>query len=280
MEQKPVILEKRGEIGFLILNQPRRGNMLSRALFAGIIEGLEELDVDNEVRLIIVKGLGDHFCYGADVHEIVILDKSKTGNFFIELNKMLLTFHKINKPSIAMVQGYATAGGFSIALSCDIIVASENAHFGPTAVNVGLFCAQTTAVMLPRIIGSKKALEMGLTGDLISAPEAERLGIVNRVVPHDRLESTTIELAEKILSKNPLAIVLGRRAFYDCADMGYAEGLKHAAEVLRQVGISDQAKEGMMAFLAKRKPSYKRTVVYPASKPAESDHDESADSKK
>jgi enoyl-CoA hydratase/carnithine racemase len=266
MEQKSVVIEKRGEIGFLILNQPSRGNMLSQALFDGIIETLEELNIDDEIRLIIVKGEGDHFCYGADVREITVLDKLRTGNFFLNLNKMLLTFHRIDKPSIAMVQGYATAGGFSIALSCDLIVASEDAHFGPTAVNVGLFCTQTTGVMLPRIVGGKKALEMGLTGELITATEAERLRIVNKVVPRERLELATVELAEKILGKNPVAIVIGRRAFHDCADMQYDEGLKHAAEMLRRLGPTDQAREGMMAFLGKRKPFYKRGTSYPPRK--------------
>jgi enoyl-CoA hydratase/carnithine racemase len=260
MEHKSLIVEKRGEMAFLIFNQPNKGNMLDKAMINGITQTLEELNGDDEVRLIIVKGRGDHFCYGADVREIVYREL-KTDKFLehtLDLTRMLLKFHRIDKPSIAMVQGYATAGGLSVALSCDLIVASEDARFGPTAVNVGLFCMQTTAVMLPRIVGSKKALEMGLTGALITAAEAERLGIVNRVVPLERLESETIELAEKILSKNPVAIIMGRRAFYDCADMQYDEGLTHAAEMAGQLGTTEQAKEGIMAFLAKRKPFYKR----------------------
>jgi enoyl-CoA hydratase/carnithine racemase len=240
--------------------------MLGKLMFDGIIQNLEELNGDDEVRLIIVKGVGDYFCYGADVREILGLGKHKTSDFFVDLTRMLIAFYEVDKPIIAMVQGYATAGGFSLALSCDFIIASEDTSFGVTAVNVGLLCTHTTGVMLPRIVGTKKALEMGITGDLITASEAERLGIVNRVVPREKLESATMELAQKILSKNPVSIVLGRRAFYDCIDMDYLTGLKHAGKMLRQIGATEEAREGMLAFLAKRKPSYKRGTSLPPRK--------------
>jgi len=276
VEQQSVVIEKKGGITFLTLNQPETGNLLNEKLFSEISRTLEELNVDDQVRLIVVKGVGDNFCMGGDVARIATLDQSSSPStlssyascslvtpdklearkFFMGLIKMYQTFHRIDKPSIAMVHGYATGGGMGVALSCDLIVASEDACFGATAINTGLFCMNTSAVMLPRIVGSKKALEMGLTGDVISANEAERLGIVNKVVPRERLEPATMELAQKILSKNPVAIVMGRRNFYTCADMEYDKALEHSAEMFAFLAGMDEAKEGMRAFLEKRKPRW------------------------
>lgn len=258
MEHKSVIIDKREGIGFLILNHPETSNLLNEELFNKISRTLEELNLDDEVRLIIVKGAGDNFCMGGDVARIATLDEMEARNFFLGLVEMYKTFNKVDKPSIAMVHGYATAGGMGVALSCDLIVASEDARFGSTAINAGLFCMNTSGVMLPRIVGSKKALEMGLTGDLVSAHEAKRLGIVNKVVPKAMLEPATMALAQKILSKNPVAITLGRRNFYDCADMEYDKGLEHSAEIFAHLAATDETKRRMKAFLEKRKPFNKR----------------------
>ena len=256
MKQKDILIEKRGEIGFLVLNHPETGNVLNEGLFNEISRTLEELNLDDEVRLIVVKGAGDNFCMGGDVARIATLNKVEARNFFLGLVEMYKTFNKIDKPRIAMVHGYATGGGMGVALSCDLIVASEDARFGSTAINAGLFCLNTSGVMLPRVVGSKKALEMGLTGDIFSAKEAERLGIVSKVVPKERLESAVMELAQKILNKNPVAIVLGRRNFYACADMEYDKGLEHSAEIFGMLASTKEAKEGMRAFLEKREPHW------------------------
>jgi len=258
VERKSVIIEKREEIGFLILNHPETSNLLNEELFSKISRTLEGLNLDDEVRLIVVKGAGDNFCMGGDVARIATLDKVEARNFFLGLVEMYKTFNKIDKPSIAMVHGYATGGGMGVALSCDLIVASEDARFGSTAINAGLFCMNTSGVMLPRIVGSKKALEMGLTGDLVSAQEAGRLGIINKVVPKTMLEPATMALAQKILSKNPVAITMGRRNFYDCADMEYDKGLEHSAGMFAILAAADETKRRMKAFLEKRKPSNKR----------------------
>lgn len=258
VEQKDVIVEKEGEIVFLTLNHPGRGNVLSEKLYSEICRNLEELNADDEVRLIIIKGAGDNFSMGGDVARIVSLDKSGKRNYFLGLVEVYKKFHTIDKLSIAMVHGYATGAGMGIALSCDLAVASEDARFGATAINAGLFCLNTTGVMLPRIVGHRKALEMGLTGDVISAREAERLGLVNMVVPRERLQAATMELARKLLSKNPVSLVVGRKNFYACADMKYDEGLEHSAEMFSVLAASEEAEEGMKAFLGKREPSYKR----------------------
>ena len=136
------------------------------------------------------------------------------------------------------------------------IVASEDASFGATAINVGLFCMNAAPVQLPRIIGAKKALEMGMTGDVISAQEAERLGIVNKVVPRENLGEAAMQLAQKIASKNPLSVLLGKRAFYTCWDMDYMKGLDYAAEMMAVLAKTEFAREGMKAFVEKRQPKW------------------------
>jgi enoyl-CoA hydratase/carnithine racemase len=255
MKHKYVAIEKKAEIAFITLDRPP-GNRLNQELFTELPQTLKEVDLERETRVIIVRGAGENFCVGADVAEIVTLDKAGCRNFFLGLNKMYKTFHSIDKLTIAMVQGYATAGGMGIVSSCDLAVVSEDAHFGTTAVNVGLFCMSPTAAMLPRVVGRKKALEMGLTGQIINAKEAARLGIVNMVCPRKELESTTMELAQRILSKNPISIVMGRRNFYTCADMEYDKALEHSAEMLGILAATEEAKERMRAFLEKREPKW------------------------
>lgn len=259
MGQKDIIVEKKGEIVFLIMNHPETGNLFNEKLFDGVAQALEEVNSDNESRLIIVKGAGDNFCLGGDVARIVTLEGLEVSKFFRGLIKMYKAFHRIDKVTIAMVHGYATAAGFGVALSCDLIVAAEDAYFGATGINVGLCCLNAMGVQLPRVVGSKRAMELGLTGDIISAQGAERLGIVNVIASRERLEPATMELAQKILSKNPVAVAMGRRNFYTCADMEYDKGLEHSAEMWALLAASEEAKEGMRAFLEKRKPCYKRT---------------------
>ena len=252
MQYKNVAVNRTDEIGFLILNRPETGNRLGREAFGEICQILQELDADDAVRVIIVKGAGENFCVGADVNEIAGLDEAGFRNFFSGLGNMYKAFHHIDKVTIVMVQGYATAAGLGIPLSCDLVVASEDAKFGATGVKVGLFCMTASAVLLPSVVGSKKAIEMGLTGDLISAREAERLGMVNVVVSPERLETTTMELAQKILNKNPLSITLGKRNFYECAELGFDEGLDHSVEMYSLLATTGGAKEGMRAFLDKK----------------------------
>jgi enoyl-CoA hydratase/carnithine racemase len=252
MQRKLVIIEKKGECGHLILNRPEEKNRLNEEAFAEISQTLMELNADNEIRLIIVKSVTNDFCIGGDTRRILELkDLKEARNFFQGLVKMYKTFHRVDKIVIAMVDGYCTSGGLGVALSCDLIVASEDAKFGSLAVNVGLMCLNTSGVMLPRLVGPKKALEMALIGEVLSSKEMESLGVVNLVVPRDKLENATMELAEKILSKNHLSITLGKRNFYTCADMEYNKGLDHSAEIFASLAITDEARKRMRAFLEK-----------------------------
>jgi len=256
MKYTYVLTEKKEHLGILTLNRPDEGNRLNLQHFTDISNGIRELDSYDELRVLVVKANGDNFCMGADLAEILTLEDLQVNDFFLGLSNMYKSFRYATKPVIAAVHGYATAGGLGIALSADLVVASEDAYFGATAINVGLFCMNAAPVQLPRIVGSKKALEMGLTGEVINAKEAARLGIVNKVVPRDDLEKATLELAWEIASKSPLSVVLGKRAFYTCWDMDYIKGLDYAAEMMAVLTKTRFAREGMKAFLEKRKPEW------------------------
>jgi enoyl-CoA hydratase/carnithine racemase len=257
MEHKNVIVEKEGGIGFLVLNRPPL-NIFNMDFFSEVTQTYEELEDDPEVRLIVVKSALKIFCGAADVSEIVTLDHIGCQKFFRGAARMFLTPLKLTKPTIAMVHGHALAVGMLITESCDLAVASEDAMFGHTAVNVGLFCTFGSAVLSPRHMSKKKAMELALTGELIDVKEAERLGIVNMVVPREKLEAATMELAQKILKKNPGSLITAKRNFYACADMEYGKALEHSAEMLGFLADTEGAREGMRAFLEKRKPRWQQ----------------------
>jgi len=157
---------------------------------------------------------------------------------------------------IAMVHGYAVANGAGLLAAADFAVVAEGTKIGTTAINVGLLC---TGPIIPISYGTgkKKALEMLLCGDMIDAGEAERLGLVNRVVPLERLEEETLAFAQKLLSKSPLAIKLGKQFYYKMMDMPFAERFEHSSEVFAELCTSEDAREGIDAFLSKRKPAWK-----------------------
>jgi len=257
MSYQNVIVERQDHIGGITLNRPDALNTLTTQLVKDINDALLELEADSDVRVIIIKGAGRAFCAGADIREFP--DKSVTAmemRSHASLDQFLKTITEITKPVIAQVHGHATAGGCGLVAACDLVVASDDTRFGTTAINVGLFCT-TPSAALSRCVGRKKSLEMLLTGDLIDAQEAYRVGLVNKVVPKDELEQATMELAQKIASKSPTAIQIGKRAFYTMSDMEYNKALDYLAEVTAILVTSEDAHEGVTAFLEKRTPQWK-----------------------
>jgi enoyl-CoA hydratase/carnithine racemase len=256
MNYEHICIERKEKVGIITLNRPPE-NRLFLPLFREIKQGLEKLDADEDVLLIMIQGAGKDFSRGGDIAEIVELRDWETNEFFMNLIEMIKTFRQTTKPIMAVVHGWATAGGMLIALACDLIVASDDACFGATGIDFGLFCFFGPPTMLPPLIGPKKAFEMGMTGDLMSAVEAERRGMVNKVVPREKLSEAAWELARKITSKSPSAIVLGKRCFYACQDIEYHKALDHGASVIVQYQITEEATEGMRAFLENRKPRWR-----------------------
>jgi len=217
---------------------------------------LDDIDRDESLRVVIIAANGKAFCPGHDLKE---MRSSEQRDFhqalFDKCAKMMLTINRLRQPVIARVNGIATAAGCQLVANCDLAVAAEQARFAVSGINVGLFCS-TPAVPLSRNLSRKRAMQMLLTGDFISAATALDYGLVNEVVPADELESATIALAQKIIAKSAHAIALGKEMFYRQLPMDLADAYAYAAERMTCNMDSHDAREGIDAFIEKRKPEW------------------------
>ena len=253
MEYKMLIVEKRERVGVITLNRPKVRNALSAALMGEMLDALRKFDEDPGVGAIVIRGAGDTFCSGHDFSEIRGKTLADFRRTFGKSVQILQTIAAISKVVIAAVNGYATAMGCALAAGCDLVVASEEAKFQTPGVNIGFACVTPMAAIY-RSVGRKKCLEMILTGDVISATEAERIGLVNKVVPQKDLENAAFELAEKITGKVPLAVQFGKQAFYTMADMEHNQAYKYAVEMISANADTEDGREGVDAFMGKRPP--------------------------
>ncbi len=256
MNQKPILTRKEDMIGVITLNRPEEMNTFNVSFARELNDALKEMDQDNDVRVVIIEGAGKHFSTGIALTEF----KDKSHKDYREFIKLMdehnHTIADMKKPVIASVKGYALANGAGLVFACDLAVAAEDAKFGTTAINVGLICLGPAVPMI-RSLGRKKALEMVLTGDIISAGEAQQLGLINKVVPPEDLETETMALAEKLAKKSPLALQIGKTGIYKMADMPYHKSLDYMGEMFASLCATEDAGEGLCAFLEKRKPVWK-----------------------
>jgi len=252
-----ILYEVKENVAKITLNQPDKRNPLSRQTLKEILEALDRSRNDTEVRVIVITGAGDKaFCAGADINEFrgnTVLENREQYGLYANL---CLTFSSLGKPSIAAVNGLALAGGCGLAIYPDITIASENARFGVPEINVGVWSMMVSASLL-RAVGRKKALELMCTGEMIDAYEAQRIGLVNRVVPADKLENTTMDMAEKFKHKSPAIMKLGLDAFYTMADMDLQKAVMYLREMVALLLNTEDSQEGVTAFLEKRKPKWK-----------------------
>lgn len=247
-----------GAVAVITINRPARRNALSWDVVAGLREAVAEAKVDPAVRVVVLTGAGEKaFCAGAD------LEGMASGERLLELHDarggladLFLELWALGKPTIARVRGYALAGGFGLALSCDFVIASDDATFGTPEIDVGLWPYMVT-VPLVRSMSPKKALELMLTGRRVDADEAGRLGFVNRVVPAGELDAAVDELAATLAAKSPAIVKLGRDSFYDVWDRDAAAALAHLHPLLSLTTMTDDAREGLAAFAEKRQPEWK-----------------------
>lgn len=252
MDYATILVERRDQLGFLTLNRPEKMNTFSSQLARELNDGLKELDQDEAVRVVIVKGAGRAFSTGIDIAEFAGKTTTEYQEWISLMDEMHLTVAGMTKPVIAMVQGYAVANGAGLVFAADFAIVAQGTKIGTTAINVGLLC--TGPVIPISHLGKKKVLEMLLSGDLIDAAEAERLGLINRVVPAENLEAETLAFAQKLLDKSPLALQLGKQFYYQMLDMPYRQRFTYSSEVFARLCTSQDAQEGVAAFLEKRKP--------------------------
>jgi len=256
VEYETIIMEVRDRVGLLTLNRPGALNTFSTRLAVELNHALGELDRDPRVRVVIIKGAGRAFCAGIDVNELAGKSPLEIREWIRCMDTHNTTIAGLSKPVIAAVHGAAVANGCGLAAACDLTIASEDARFGLTAINVGLFCFGPSAP-LSRCLGKKKSLELLLTGEIIDAREAERIGLVNRVVPNEKLDESAMELARLLASKSPIALQMGRTSFYRMSDMSYDEAIAYLGEVFTTLCTTEDAKEGVSAFKEKREPQWK-----------------------
>lgn len=256
MSFETVLIEKKDKIGTIILNRPQKFNTFSTPLAEELNTALRQLDEDAEVRVVIVKGAGKVFSTGIDVGEFHGKTPSGYHRWLTLMEQMHFTIASMEKPVIAMVHGYAVANGAGLVAAADFAIMAEDAKLGTTAINVGLLC---TGPIIPMSysLGKKKTLEMLLSGDMIDAKEAERLGLVNKVVPAEKLEEETFAFAQKLIDKSPLAIQMGKNFYYQMIDMPFRQKFALNSELMTRLCASEDALEGINAFIEKRKPLWK-----------------------
>jgi len=253
VEEMPLIVDTEGPVAWLTLNRPDKYNSLTTPMMNAATETLEALDADESVKVIVIDARGKAFCAGHDFSEVSSTDDPDA--LFATCSRLMLTIHRVRQPVIAQVQGIATGAGCQLVAACDMAIAGAEARFATSGINVGLFCS-TPSVEVGRNVLPKRAMEMLFTGDFVDAESAASIGLVNRAVPMDDLAGEVTALAEKIAGKAPSALALGKQMFYKQMGMGIAEAYRYTSDVMVENLGRDDCREGINAFMEKRKPSW------------------------
>jgi enoyl-CoA hydratase/carnithine racemase len=240
-------------VGIITLNRPEKRNALSLPLLKELDRLLDQLHENNEIKAVIVRGAGKVFSSGHDLIEVSSAENGESRETFETCSRVMLKIRDMPQPFIAQVHGIAAAAGCQLVAACDLALAEEGALFTTPGVKIGFFCT-TPAIPLVRAVGRKRALEMLFTARMITAAEAERYGLVNRVVPLDVLELETRILASQIAQASLSTLSIGKRAFYSQVDMTEPDAYAYGSAVMVDNLLTYDAKEGISAFLAKRTP--------------------------
>jgi len=252
-----ITVEKRGRVAVLTINRPDKLNALNSKVHSEGVAALDELKRDDEVRVVVITGAGEKsFIAGADISEFQDKTPVTQRNTFTE-RSLFNSIDNFPKPVIAMVNGFCLGGGNELAMACDIRIASENARFSQPEINLGIMCGGGGTQRLPKLVGEGRAMEMVLTGDMLDAATAERYGLVNHVYPSADLEAETMSLAEKIAEKAPIALQLSKEAVKFASRSNLDEGLRREVDLFAICFSTEDKKEGVAAFLEKRKPEFK-----------------------
>ena len=253
----PLLLRQdRGAVCWLTLNRPAARNALSVALMQALETTLAAIDADPAIRVVVIGGAGPAFCAGHDLRELRALPgREALAALFAQCSRLMLRIVRLRQPVIARVHGIATAAGCQLVATCDLAVASEAARFATPGVSIGLFCS-TPMVALSRAVGRKAAMEMLLTGEAVDAAHARSIGLINRVVPEAALDAEVAALADRIASRSPVALAIGKPGFARQAELGLDEAYAYAADLMTGNMLAADAAEGIDAFLQRRPPHW------------------------
>ncbi|MGH7369829.1 MAG: enoyl-CoA hydratase-related protein [Candidatus Methylomirabilaceae bacterium] len=254
MSGRNVELHEAKDVATIVMNRPERRNALSQDHMEELIEAFRKVGAGKS-RGVILAGAGPVFCAGHDFADVLGRDLNAMRKLLATCTELMTLIQSIPQPVLAKVNGLATAAGCQLVASCDLAVASENASFATPGGKGGWFCT-TPMVAVSRSIGQKRALEMLLTGDAIDAKTAEVWGLVNKVVPPDRLDEETLLLLERATRGSGLSKGIGKQAFYTQIDLDQPKAYAYAMEVMAATALLEDAQEGMRAFLEKRKPTF------------------------
>ncbi|NOS99933.1 MAG: enoyl-CoA hydratase [Phycisphaerales bacterium] len=255
MANDPIHVERDGHVGIIRLNRPDVLNALSLELMRQLVDALESFDNEPDVFVILIAGSEKVWAAGADIKDMAgasVVDMYERNQF-----ARWERIRRIRKPIIAAVSGYALGGGCELAMHCDVIVASETAKFGQPEINIGVIPGAGGTQRLTRAVGKFRAMDMVLNGRFITAQEAERFGLVSRVVPREHYFDAALKLAQEMAGKPPLALRLAKEAVLKAHETTLTEGLEYERKLFYLLFATDDQKEGMTAFVEKRKPQFK-----------------------
>ena len=256
MENDSISIEQKEHIGIITLNQPEKQNTFDAPLARKLNDVLWEMENNKTIRVIVIQAEGKNFSTGISLKEFKDKTPREYRGFLHLMNEHNHTITRMKKIVITSVQGYAVANGAGLVFASDFTIAADNAKFGTTAINVGLICLGP-AVPLMKIVGRKKTLEFVLTGKIISAEEALRLGLINEIVPLEELKERTMKFAEQMSRKSPLALKTGKWGVYQMEDLPYHQAVDYMGELFTTLCTTQDAEEGVRAFLEKREPEWK-----------------------
>ncbi|MBI4415980.1 MAG: enoyl-CoA hydratase/isomerase family protein [Euryarchaeota archaeon] len=257
MAYETIILKRTGAVAIIRINRPDKLNAMNAKVKEEITHALGDLESDGDVRVAIITGVGDKaFVAGADIAEFA--GKTPVDQWQAYGHTSLYNVvERFPKPILAMINGYCLGGGCELAMACDIRIASDRAQLGQPEINIGIIPGGGGSQRLPRLVGLGKALQLILTGDRIDARTAKEIGLVDEVVPHEALEAKTLELANKIAEKSPVAVRLAKAAVKASTNLPLDQGLRYEQSLFSIAFSTEDKEEGVRAFLEKRKPAFK-----------------------
>ncbi len=253
-----VVVERDGAVATLWLDRPDAFNALSEATLDALQAALEQLGRDSSLRVVVLAATGRAFCAGHDLREMrAEPSEDYYRTLFARCTRVMMALQHLPQPVIARVHGIATAAGCQLVAMCDLAVASDEARFAVSGINLGLFCS-TPSVALSRNVGRKRAFEMLMTGDFIDAQTAQEIGLVNRVVAPEQLDEAVQSLANRIAAQPPVAVTMGKALFYRQLEMGIEGAYQLAGQTMASNMMDADALEGVQAFLEKREPGWRK----------------------